>query len=63
MVWLGGWWLLVGWECEGGKKRKKEREEKRGKEEKKREKMTKKRERCCEWKFSVRVVASLGENE
>jgi len=59
-------WVVVGWECEGGKKkkeRKKEKREKREKEEKKREKMTKKRERSCEWKFSVRVVASLGENE
>ncbi len=49
-------WLVVGWECEGGKKRKKEREERERRERKK-------RERSCEWKFSVRVVASLGENE
>jgi len=54
---------VVGWECEGGKKRKKGREEKREKEEKKREKMTKKRERSCEWKFSVRVVVWARMNE
>lgn len=58
MLGLVGWLVVVGWL--GVRERKKE---KREKEKKEREQMTKKRERSCEWKFSVRVVASLGENE